>query len=67
MDIIYKRLCIYSYMFKLKSPSKDSPFDAIHHSWHTQGPQAKSGPPPCFIRPGTLFLSSGSTELSLNC
>ena len=26
---IYKKLCIYSYMFKLQSPSKYSPFDAI--------------------------------------
>ena len=36
---IYKRLSIYSYMFKLQSPSKYSPFDAIHllsnffHCW----------------------------------
>ena len=27
---IYKKLCIYSYMFKLQSPSKYSPFDAMH-------------------------------------
>ena len=27
---IYKKLCIYSYMFKLQSPSKFAPFDAIH-------------------------------------
>ena len=33
----------------------------------TQGPRAKSGPPPRFIQPGTLFLLSGSAELSLNC
>ena len=26
---IYKKLCIYSHMFKLQSPSKCSPFDAI--------------------------------------
>ena len=30
MEFIYKKLCIYSYMFKLQSPSKYSPFDAIH-------------------------------------
>ena len=24
------KLCIYSYMFKLQSPSKSSPFDAVH-------------------------------------
>ena len=30
MGFIYKKLCIYSYMFKLQSPSKSSPFDAIH-------------------------------------
>ena len=27
-------MCIYSYMFKLQSPSKYSPFDAIHLSRH---------------------------------
>ena len=27
---IYKKLCIYFYMFKLQSPSKYSPCDAIH-------------------------------------
>ena len=27
---IYKKLCIYSHMFKLQSPSKYSPFDAVH-------------------------------------
>ena len=27
---IYKKLCIYSSMFKLQSPSKYCPFDAIH-------------------------------------
>ena len=27
---IYLKLCIYSYMFKLHSPSKYSPFDATH-------------------------------------
>ena len=30
MEFIYKKLCMYSYMFKLESPSKYSPFDAIH-------------------------------------
>ena len=30
------------------------------------GPRAESGPPPCFIRPCTLFLPGGSAELSLN-
>ena len=29
-EFIYTNLCIYSYMFKLKSPSEYSPFDAIH-------------------------------------
>ena len=28
--IIYKKLCIYSYMFKLQSPSRHSPFEVIH-------------------------------------
>ena len=34
---LLKYLCIYSYMFKLQSPSKYSPFDAIHllrHFFH---------------------------------
>ena len=34
LECIYKRLYIYSYMFKLQSPSKYSPFDAIHLSRH---------------------------------
>ena len=29
-EFIYKKLCIYSYMFKLQLPSKYPPFDAIH-------------------------------------
>ena len=29
-EFIYKKMCIYSYMFKVQSPSKYSPFDAIH-------------------------------------
>ena len=29
-EFIYKELCIYSYMFQVQSPSKYSPFDAIH-------------------------------------
>ena len=41
--------------------------DSLDHSWQTQGPQAESGPPPCFIQPDTLFLPGGSAELSLNC
>ena len=39
----------------------------IAHRWQTQGPWAESSPAPCFIQPGTLFLPSGSAELSLNC
>ena len=31
--------------------------------WQTQGLRAESGPPPCFILPGTLFLPSGSAKL----
>ena len=30
LEFIYKKLCIYSYMFNLQSSSKHSPFDAIH-------------------------------------
>ena len=30
MEFIYKELCVYSYMFKLQSSSKHSPFDAIY-------------------------------------
>ena len=32
MEFIYKKLCVYSYMFELWSPSKCSPFDATHLS-----------------------------------
>ena len=28
-EFIYKKQCIYCYMFKLQSPSKSSPFDAV--------------------------------------
>ena len=38
-------------------------FKGIEHRWQTQGPQAESGPPPCFIRPGTLFLPGSGTAL----
>ena len=31
-EFIYKKFCICSYMFKVQSPSKYSPFDAIHLS-----------------------------------
>ena len=31
---IYKKFCVYSYTFKLQSPSKYSPFHAIHLSGH---------------------------------
>ena len=30
MEFSYKKLCIYFYMFKLQSPSKYSPFVAVH-------------------------------------
>ena len=29
-EFMYKKLCVYSYMFKLHSPSQYSPFDAAH-------------------------------------
>ena len=32
LESICKKLCIYSYMFKLQSPSKYSPLDAMHLS-----------------------------------
>ena len=35
LEFIYKKLCIYSYMFKLHSPSKCSAFDARHLSRHS--------------------------------
>ena len=28
-EFIYKKLCIYSHTFKLQSPSKSSPMDAL--------------------------------------
>ena len=34
LEFIYKKLCIFSYIFKLLSPSKHSPFDVIHLSRH---------------------------------
>ena len=34
LEFMYKKLCIYSYMLKLQSPSKYSPFDAMHLSRH---------------------------------
>ena len=34
----------------------------LKHRWQTQGLWAKSGPPPCFIRPSTLFLPSSSAK-----
>ena len=40
---------------------------ALEHRWQTQGLWAESGPPPCFIWPGTLFLPGSHTELSPNC
>ena len=40
--------------------------DTVDHKGQTQGPWAKSGPPPCFIWPGNLFLPGSSVELSLN-
>ena len=39
----------------------------LKHRWQTQGLWAKSGPPPCFIRPVPRFYLGGSTKLSLNC
>ena len=35
----------------------------LAHRWQTQGLWAESGPPPCFLLPGALFLPGGSTEL----
>ena len=29
-EFIYKKLCVYSYILKLQTPSKYSPFRAIH-------------------------------------
>ena len=34
LEFIYKKSCIYSYMFKLQSPSKYCPFDVVHLSRH---------------------------------
>ena len=36
---------------------------SLGHRWQTQGPRPESGPPPCFIQPGTLFLPCISAEL----
>ena len=37
--------------------------ERLKHRRQTQGPRAESGPPPGFIRPGSLFLPGSSTEL----
>ena len=34
LEFIYEKLCIYSYIFKLHSPSKYSPFDTLCLSRH---------------------------------
>ena len=31
----------------------------LTHRWQTEGRRAESGPPPCCIRPSTLFLPQG--------
>ena len=45
----------------------DTRAQGLGHRWQTQGLRAGSSPPPCFAWPSTLFLPSGSAELSLNC
>ena len=35
----------------------------VDHKCQTQGLWAESGPPPCFILPGTLFLPGRSAKL----
>ena len=44
-----------------------SPLYTIRAQVANTGPVGRIWPPPCFIRPSTMFLPSGSSELSLNC
>ena len=38
-------------------------FNLLLHRWQTQGPWTESGPLPCFMWPGTLFLPGSIAEL----
>ena len=38
----------------------------LGHRWQTHGQWAESGPPPCFIRPGNLFLPGSAKLLALS-
>ena len=55
-------------MWSLEVTLRPSPqaillFKPLGHRWQTGGPQAESGPPPCFILPGTLFVPRSSLPL----
>ena len=55
MLLVHVSLCLFfSY--------KDTRYNGFRQRWQTQGPQAESGPPPCFIWPGTLFLPGSSSS-----
>ena len=60
----YVCVCVCIYRFSSYEPVE---IFTITHRSQTQGPQAESSPPPCFIWPCTLFLPGGSAQLSLNC
>ena len=48
---------------KVLKPALFIVLEHLGHLWQTQGPWAESGPPPCFIWPGTVFLPGSSAEL----
>ena len=52
----------------LESPEELSKLRmTLENRWQIQDWWTESGPPPYFIRPGTLFLLSGSARPSINC
>ena len=46
---------------KYSQPLNSTALNLLGHRWQTQGLRDESGPPPSFIRPGTLFLPSSTT------
>ena len=55
LDRLFERMAIYNSS------------ECMSQVANTRPSRAEPSPPPCFIRPGTLFLPGGSAELSLDC
>ena len=64
---VFNYLSNHQTIFHSGSTKLHSHQQCISHKLQIQGPWAESGPPPCFIRPGSLLLPRGSAKLSLNC